>query len=162
MSVAFALRDAVPGDAADIARLVRALAEYENLAREAVGAASDFHDQLFGPRPGAYCMMAEVGARPVGLALWFYNFSTFLCRPGLYVEDIYVEPEHRGLGIGRAFFRALARRAVAQGCGRMEWSVLDWNEPSIAFYKSLGAVGMAEWTVQRLTTDKVALLAAEA
>jgi GNAT superfamily N-acetyltransferase len=162
VSTAFTLRDATPDDAADIARLVRALAEYEKLACEAVGTEADFREQLFGATPRAHCMMALVGCRAVGIALWFYNFSTFLCRPGLYVEDIFVEPDHRGLGIGRAFFRALARRAVAQGCGRMEWSVLDWNEPSIAFYASLGAIGMTEWTVQRLTADKVALLAAEA
>jgi GNAT superfamily N-acetyltransferase len=162
VSAAFTLRDAAPDDAADIARLVRALAEYENLASEAAGTPADFREQLFGTTPRAHCMMALVGARAVGLALWCYNFSTFLCRPGLYVEDVFVEPEHRGVGIGRAFFRVLARHAVAQGCGRMEWSVLDWNEPSIAFYRSLGAIGMNEWTVQRLTADKVALLAAEA
>jgi GNAT superfamily N-acetyltransferase len=107
-------------------------------------------------------MMADVAGQCIGLVLWSYNFSTFLCRPGLYVEDIFVEPAHRGLGIGRAFFRALAQRAIEQGCGRMEWSVLDWNEPSIAFYRSLGAVAMDEWTVQRLTADAIAALAGEA
>jgi GNAT superfamily N-acetyltransferase len=156
------LRDAIPGDSAEIARLVRALAEYEKLASQAVGTEADFRAQLFGPAPRAHCMVAEVHGRIAGFALWFYNFSTFLCRPGLYVEDIFVEPEYRGLGIGRAFFRALARRALQEGCGRMEWAVLDWNEPSIKFYRSLGAAGMEEWTVQRLDEQKIRQLAEEA
>ena len=155
----FRLRDAAREDCAEIARLVRALADYEKLAHEARGTEEDFRAQLFSPNPVAYAMLAEVDGRAVGLALWFYNFSTFVCRPGLYLEDVFVEPEHRGLGIGRAFFRALAQRAIARGCGRMEWSVLDWNEPSIAFYRSLGAIGLEEWTIQRLTPDKITLLA---
>jgi GNAT superfamily N-acetyltransferase len=153
------LRDAIVSDCEDIARLVRALAEYEKLGDEAKATAQDFHTQLFGASPVAYAMVAELDGRIVGLALWFYNFSTFVCRPGLYVEDVFVEPQHRGLGIGRAFFRAMAQRAVERGCGRMEWSVLDWNEPAIAFYRGLGAVGLQDWTVQRLTADKIALLA---
>jgi GNAT superfamily N-acetyltransferase len=151
----FVLRNAVPNDAADIARLVRALAAYEKLASQAVGTEAGFRTQLSGPSPRAHCMVAEVQGRVAGFALWFYNFSTFLCRPGLYVEDIFVEPEQRGMGIGRAFFRALARRALDEGCGRMEWAVLDWNEPSIKFYRSLGAVGMDEWTVQRLDEQQL-------
>jgi GNAT superfamily N-acetyltransferase len=162
VTYAYVLRDAVPEDSADIARLVLALADYEKLASQAVGTEADFRAQLFGPAPRAHCMIAEVQGRVAGFALWFYNFSTFLCRPGLYVEDIFVEPEHRGLGIGRAFFRALARRALDEGCGRMEWAVLDWNEPSISFYRSLGAVGMDEWTVQRLDGEKIRKLAEEA
>jgi GNAT superfamily N-acetyltransferase len=153
------LRDAIVSDCEDIARLVRALAEYEKLGDEAKATAQDFRTQLFGVSPVAYAMVAELDGRIVGLALWFYNFSTFVCRPGLYVEDVFVEPQHRGLGIGRAFFRAMAQRAVERGCGRMEWSVLDWNEPAIAFYRGLGAVGLQDWTVQRLTADKIALLA---
>ncbi len=139
--------------------MVRSLATYEKLAHQAQGSAEDFCAQLFGKQPVAYAMVAEIDDCVVGLALWFYNFSTFQCRPGLYVEDVFVEPEHRGRGIGRAFFQALAQRAVVDGCGRMEWSVLDWNTPAIDFYRSLGAVGMGEWTVQRLTADKIALLA---
>ncbi len=162
MSAGFVLRDAVPDDAADIAHLVYELAAYEKLSSQAVGTEADFARHLFGAVPRAYCMMADVAGQCVGLVIWSYNFSTFLCRPGLYVEDIFVEPAHRGLGIGRAFFRALAQRAIEQGCGRMEWSVLDWNEPSIAFYRSLGAVAMDEWTVQRLTADAIAALAGEA
>ena len=153
------LRDARPADCDDIARLVRALAEYEKLAAEAQASGADFHAQLFAPQPAAHAMGAESAGRIVGVAIWFYNFSTFVCRRGLYIEDVFVEPEHRGAGIGRAFFRALAQRAKQEACQRMEWSVLDWNEPAIAFYRALGATGMADWTIQRLTTDGIARLA---
>ena len=156
---AFALRDATPEDCEDIARLVRALAEYEKLAAEAQATGADFQAQLFSPHPAAYAMVAEVAGRIVGVAIWFYNFSTFVCRRGLYIEDVFVEPEHRGAGIGRAFFRALAQRARQDGCQRMEWSVLDWNEPAIAFYRALGAAGMQDRTIQRLTTGGIARLA---
>ena len=155
----FALRDARTEDAEEIYRLVHALAAYEKLADKAVSTAEDFRVQLFGPRPHAQAMVAELGGRVVGIAIWFYNFSTFVARPGLYVEDIFVEPEHRDLGIGRAFFQAMARRAVAEGCARMEWSVLDWNAPAVAFYRSMGAVGMDEWTVQRLENEHLHKLA---
>ncbi len=160
-NTAFQLRDAAPADCADIARLVHALAEYEKLLSQVTSTAADFHAQLFGAKPRAAAMVAERAGQVVGIAIYFFNFSTFLARPGLYVEDIFVEPEHRGLGIGRAFFRAMARRAVAEGCGRMEWSVLDWNQPSIEFYRTLGAVGLDDWTVQRLTAEKLAALAGE-
>jgi len=155
----FSLRDAVIGDAEDITRLVHALAKFERLADEAVSTADDFRANLFGPRPRAEAMVAEAGGRIVGIAIWFYTFNTFTARPGLYVEDVFVEPAHRGSGIGRAFFAAMARKAVAEGCSRMEWSVLDWNENAIKFYRSLGAFGMDEWTVQRLNAEKLALLA---
>ncbi len=157
----FSLRDAREDDCEDIARLVYALAVYEKLEDKAVGTAADFRVQLFGETPRAHAMMAEVEGRSVGLAVWFYNFSTFHARPGIYLEDIFVEPAFRGLGIGRAFFRALAKRAVAEGCARMEWWVLDWNAPAIAFYRSLGATGMDEWTVQRLNADELRSLAGE-
>jgi GNAT superfamily N-acetyltransferase len=104
-------------------------------------------------------MLAEMDGRAVGFALWFYNFSTFVGRAGLYVEDVFVEPQSRGLGIGKAFFQVLAKRAVAENCGRMEWSVLDWNAPAIAFYRGIGAVPMGEWTVQRLSGDALLALA---
>ena len=156
---AFTLRDATPADAADIARLVRELAAFEKLLPHATGTEETFRAQLFGAHPAAYAMVAETDGRVVGLALWFYNFSTFACRRGLYVEDVYVEPQHRGAGIGRAFFRAMARRAQDESCARMEWSVLDWNADAIAFYRSLGAVGMEGWTVQRLSADAIAQLA---
>lgn len=147
----FTLREAVPEDCADIARLVRALAEYEKLAHEARATEDDFRRALFGAPARAQAAVASVAGATVGFALWFYNFSTFMGREGLYVEDVFVEPAHRGAGIGRAFFRMMAARAVAERCGRMEWSVLDWNEPALRFYASLGAVRMDEWTVQRLT-----------
>jgi GNAT superfamily N-acetyltransferase len=157
----FTLRDAGEADAAEIARLVHELAVYEKLQDQAVGTAEDFRRQLFGARPRAYAMLAEADGRCVGLALWFYNFSTFRARPGLYVEDVFVEPAYRGMGIGLAFFRAMARRAVTEGCARMEWSVLDWNTPSITFYRNLGAVPMEEWTVQRLTGEALLALAVD-
>ncbi len=157
----FTLRDARVEDAGEISRLVNALAAYENLSDKVVSTEADFRKHLFGPRPHAYAMLSEVNGRTVGLALWFYNFSTFEGRPGLYVEDVFVEPAYRGFGIGKAFFRAMAQRAVAEGCGRMEWAVLDWNAPAIAFYRSLGAVGMDEWTVQRLNAENLRALAGE-
>jgi GNAT superfamily N-acetyltransferase len=155
----FRLRGAEASDAAEIARLVKELARYERLEHEARAGEAEFRDALFGPDPVAYAMMAEVDGRSVGFALWFYNFSTFVGRRGLYVEDVFVEPEHRGLGIGKAFFQAMAARAVADGCGRMEWSVLDWNAQAIAFYRAMGAQAMDDWTVQRLSGDALGDLA---
>ncbi len=161
MSRAFTLRAAAPSDCGDIARLVQALAAYEKLADQARATAADFHRALFGTPARAEAAVAEAGGATIGFALWFYNFSTFQGRAGLYVEDVYVEPAHRGAGIGRALFRVMAARAVAQGCGRMEWSVLDWNAPAIAFYRALGAEPMNEWTVQRLSGDTLSRLAEE-
>ncbi len=158
---AFSLRDATEQDAEEIARLVYELAKYEKLAESAVGTPADFRAQLFGPRPRAHAMLAEIESRAVGLAVWHYNFSTFQARPGLYVEDVFVEPESRGLGIGRAFFRTMAQRALVEGCTRMEWSVLDWNLPAVGFYRGLGAVPMDEWTVQRLYDAEMRMLAGE-
>ena len=158
----FTLRPAAPDDAADITRLVYALAVYEKLAHEAVATDEDFRTHLFGDHPPASAMVAETDGRIIGIAIWYTTFNTFTCRRGLYVEDVFVEPEHRGLGIGRAFFHAMAQRAVETGCSRMEWSVLDWNAPAIAFYRSMGAVGMNEWTVQRLSRDELSALAQEA
>ena len=161
-SRSFVLRDATPEDAPTIANLVVALATYEKLQDEATATADDFHAALFGTPPRAHAMLAEINNIPVGFALWFYNFSTFVGRHGLYVEDVFVSPEYRGRGIGRALFAALAARAVAENCGRMEWWVLDWNEPAQRFYHSLGAQPMNEWTVQRLTGDALHALAQEA
>jgi GNAT superfamily N-acetyltransferase len=157
----FTLRDAVPEDCADIARLVQALAAFERLAHEARATEADFRRALFGNPARAQAALAIVDGKAVGLALWFYNFSTFVGRAGLYVEDVFVEPAHRGAGIGRAFFRMMAVRAVQEGCGRMEWSVLDWNTPAIDFYRALGAEPMSEWTVQRLSGDTLHRLAQE-
>jgi GNAT superfamily N-acetyltransferase len=156
----YTLRDATEADLPEIVRLVRALAEYEKLLHEAVGTEDDFRAALFGVNPRVFCTLAEVQGRTVGQAIWFYNFSTFTGRHGIYVEDIFVEPAHRGLGIGKAFFRHLARRAVAEGCARMEWQVLDWNEPAIRFYRGIGARGMAEWQVERVTGEALKALAA--
>ena len=161
MTADFVIRAAAPQDSADIARLVHALAVYEKLAHEAGATADDFHDQLFGASPTARAAVADIAGSVVGIAIWFHNFSTFTCRPGLYVEDVFVVPQHRGAGIGRAFFRYMAGQATEAGCSRMEWSVLDWNESAIRFYRSMGAVGMDEWTVQRLDARKLAALAQE-
>jgi diamine N-acetyltransferase len=158
----FVLRDAVPADAACIADLVRELAEYEKLGHEAVATAADFRTSLFGAVPRAHAMIADLAGVSVGFALYYFNFSTFLGRHGLYVEDVFVRPSSRGLGIGRALFQSLAARAVAEGCGRMEWWVLDWNEPAIKFYRSLGAAPMSDWTVQRLSGDALMALASRA
>lgn len=156
---AVALRRAQPDDAETIATLVRELAAFERLEHEVEGSADDFRRQLFGPRPAAEVILAEVAGRPAGFALYFGNFSTFRARPGVYLEDLYVRPEHRGRGIGKALIAAVARVAVERGAGRLEWAVLDWNVAAIAFYRSLDARPMAEWTVNRVTEDALRRLA---
>jgi len=154
------IRPAVPRDLDTIVELIGALAEYEHLAHEVVLDRDVLHAHLFGPRPYAEVLIAESDAgEAVGFALFFHNFSTFLGRPGLYLEDLFVRPEHGGGGHGRALLRELGRLAVARDCGRIEWSVLDWNEPSIAFYRALGAAPMDEWTVYRVTGDTMVALA---
>ncbi len=142
------LRDANAADAGLIAGFVRALAEYEKLLHEAVATDADFATVLADGHIGA--LIAELDDRPVGMALWYYTFSTFTGRRGMYLEDLFVLPAYRNQGIGKRIFQDLARRAQAMGCPRIEWSVLDWNAPSIAFYRSIGATPMDEWTVQRL------------
>src|SRR5437879_1375902 len=141
------IRAATESDIPTICRLIRGLAEYERLAHAVVLNAENVRDHLFGSRKYAEVLLAEDAGRTVGFALFFHNYSTFLGRPGIYLEDLFVEPEHRGKGHGKALLVALARLAVERGCGRLEWAVLDWNEPSIAFYQSLGAVPMDDWTV---------------
>ena len=148
-----------PEDVALLLELIRALAEYERMSDQVVATEARLLETLFGDRPVAEAVIAWLGAQPVGFALWFYNYSTFLGRSGLYLEDLFVKPEHRGGGVGRALLRHLAQVALAKGCGRMEWSVLDWNEPAIRFYRSLGAQAMDEWTVYRLTGDAITRLA---
>jgi GNAT superfamily N-acetyltransferase len=155
----FSIRAAEPRDAAEILRLIRALAEYEKLADMAVGTEARLQESLFGARPAAEAMIAERGGRAVGFALYFTTFSTFLCRPGLYLEDLFVEPEHRGAGIGKALLARLAALAMERDCGRLEWRVLDWNEPSIRFYESLGAKLMPEWQLVRMTAEGFGRLA---
>jgi GNAT superfamily N-acetyltransferase len=147
------IRPAVPADLPLIATLVRELAEYERLADQAVATEADFEAALFGVSPKAHALIAEAAGKPAGFGLYFYNFSTFVGRPGIYIEDIYIRPEFRRLGLGRAVFKYLAHKAVEERCGRMEWSVLDWNEPALRFYAGLGAVPMDGWTAQRLTGD---------
>jgi GNAT superfamily N-acetyltransferase len=154
------IRPATSADTPTIARLIRALAEYERLSHRVTFDEARLHEHLFGPRPFAEVLLAEDGGAVVGFALFFHDFSTFMGQPGLYLEDLFVEPAHRGQGHGKALLRALARLAVERGCGRVNWSVLDWNEPAIRFYRSLGAVPMDEWTVYRLAGDALAAAAA--
>lgn len=154
------LRHATRDDVALILELVRELAEYEKLAHEAVADAASVERDLFGPRPFAEVVIAEADGEPAGFALYFHNYSTFLGKPGLYLEDLFVRPRFRGLGLGKRLMQFLAHTAVERGCGRFEWSVLDWNTPAIEFYRSLGARGMDEWTVQRVDGEALRALAA--
>lgn len=144
------IRRAAAGDCALILTLIRELAEYERLAHEVVADATLLERHLFGEHPAAEVLLAETGDAAAGFALFFTSFSTFLGRPGIYLEDLFVRPAHRGQGVGRALIAALARLAVARGCGRLEWSVLDWNTAAIGFYRALGAEAMDEWTTFRL------------
>ena len=154
------LRPAEPGDEALILSFIRELAAYEKLSHEVVATEEELAASLFGPRPVAEVVLGFWEGAAAGFCLFFHTFSTFLGRPGLYLEDLYVKPERRGRGIGRAFFTHLAQLAVARNFGRLEWSVLDWNEPAIEFYRSVGARPLDEWTVFRLTGERLADLAA--
>lgn len=142
-----------------ILSFIKELAEYERLSHEVVATEEMLRASLFGERPMAEVLIAYTGEEAVGFALFFHNFSTFLGRPGIYLEDLYVQPRARGKGIGRALLSRLARLARERGCGRLEWAVLDWNEPAIRFYRNLGAVAMDEWTVFRATGESLARLA---
>lgn len=153
------IRPATPADLPAIAKLIRDLAEYEKLSHAVVLDEEKLREHLFGPRPYAEVLMAEDAGAVVGFALFFHNYSTFRGRPGIYLEDLFVIPAARGKGFGKALLVALAKLAVERDCARVEWSVLNWNEPSIRFYKSLGAVPMDEWTVYRLTDEALAKLA---
>lgn len=153
------IRAATPADVPTIANLIRALAEYEKLAHLCVASEAGLRAHLFGPRPFAEVLLAEDAGTVVGFALFFHNYSTFRAKPGIYLEDLFVVPEARGKGYGKALLVELARLAVARDCARVEWSVLNWNEPSIQFYKSLGAQPMDEWTVYRLTDEALTKLA---
>ena len=147
------IRPATRADAPVIASLVRELADYEKLLDEAKATPADFLRELESPNPVIHVLIAEWKGEPAGFALYFFNFSTFVGRPGLYLEDLFVRPAQRSHGIGRELLRALARIAKERGCGRMEWSVLDWNKRAIEFYESMGARGINEWTTFRLTGD---------
>lgn len=157
---AIVIRPAAREDVGQILAFIRELAEYEKLAHEAVADEAGLAAQLFGATPRAEVLIAEVDGQAAGFALFFHNFSTFLGKPGLYLEDLFVRPAFRGLGLGKTLMVRLAQLAVERDCGRFEWSVLDWNQPAIDFYRSLGAVGMDEWTVQRVAGDALAALAA--
>ena len=153
------IRPALPGEAPLVLQFVRELAEYEQLTHEVVATDALIDAALFGPSPRVFCDFAEWDGEPVGFALWFLNFSSFRGRNGIYLEDIFVSPSHRGKGIGKALLTNLARRCVNEGWARLEWSVLDWNTPSIDFYKSQGAVLMDGWTICRVTGAALARLA---
>ena len=157
--MSLAIRPASPADLPLIAELIRALAEYEKLADEVRFDEATLGEKLFGPRPYAEVLIGESDGEPQGFALFFHNFSTFEGRPGIYLEDLFVRPEARGCGLGKALLGELARIAVERDCARLEWWVLDWNEPSIGFYKSLGARLMDEWTVMRVDGKALAALA---
>ena len=148
-------------DVPQILAFIRALAEYERLAHAVVATEERLRQSLFGPRPYAECVIARWNGEPAGFALFFHNFSTFLARPGLYLEDLFVAPEQRGRGVGLALLRHLAKVALDRDCGRLEWSVLDWNESAIGFYESIGAEPLQDWTIFRLTGDALTHLAAQ-
>jgi len=154
------IRPAAPADAGLVYGFVRALAEYEKLLEEVVATEADLARDLFGPAPRVFAEIAEADGRPVGFALWYYSYSTFAGRHGIYLEDLFVVPEARGRGAGKALLRSLARHCLDEGLGRLEWAVLDWNAPSIAFYDSLGAAAMDEWIVRRLTGEALRKLGA--
>jgi GNAT superfamily N-acetyltransferase len=158
----FMLRPAVESDIPELMRLIRELSVYEKLEHLVTGTAPMLHDALFGPRATVEAIMAESDGRAVGFALYFTSFSTFLCKPGLFLEDVFVEPAQRGKGIGKALLKRLAAICVERGYGRFEWHVLDWNEPSIKFYESLGGTVMREWWLVRVTGEELQSLAANA
>jgi diamine N-acetyltransferase len=157
--MAVSIRPARRGEAGLVFALVRELADYERLLGSVDATAAMIDAALFAPNPRVFCDIAEWDSEPAGLALWFPNFSSFRGRHGLYLEDLYVRPAYRRRGIGRSLFRHLAQRCLAEGWARFEWSVLDWNEPSIAFYRSLGADLLTEWTVCRITGEALTRLA---
>lgn len=150
---------ATEGDVAHILTFIKALAEYERMADSVVATEAGLRATLFGPRPYAECVIARWQGEPAGFALFFHNYSTFLGRPGVYLEDLFVKPGFRGKGIGRSLLQYLAKVAVERNCGRLEWSVLDWNESAIGFYKSLGAEPLEEWTIFRVKGEALARLA---
>jgi GNAT superfamily N-acetyltransferase len=157
----FTVRPATAGDCPTILAFIKQLAEYEKLAHEVVANEERLMKSLFGEHPSAEVIMGEYQNRPVGFALFFSNYSTFLAKPGIYLEDLFVQPDMRGKGFGKTLLAHLAKLAVERDCGRLEWSVLDWNQPAIDFYRSLNAQPMEGWTVNRLSGDALAVLANE-
>lgn len=156
------IRAAAAADAPLILAFIRELADYERLAHAVTATVADLERSLFGPQPIAHALLARRGGEPVGFAVYFFNYSTFLGLPGLYLEDLYVRPAARGCGIGRRLLEHLARTALERGCARMEWAVLDWNAPAIRFYRSLGASPNDEWTTYRLSRGALERLAISA
>jgi GNAT superfamily N-acetyltransferase len=163
VKISFTVRDARAGDAPAIHYLVHELAVYEKLTHLCTGTVDQLHDHLFGDRPYIEALVAEVerggSTHAVGFAVYFHNYSSFLAKPGLYLEDLFVLPEYRRNGIGEALFREVAGRAVARGCGRFEWAVLDWNTPALDFYRTLGATVMPEWRICRATGSTLKAMA---
>jgi diamine N-acetyltransferase len=157
--MSLSIRPAEPGDEALVLAFIRALAEYESLLDKVVATEATVHAALFGPNPRLFCDIAEWNGEPAGFTVWFYNYSTFLARHGLYIEDLFVKPEFRERGIGKALLVNLASRAVAEGCGRLEWMVLDWNGLAIEFYETLGARPVEGWTVFRVQGNALKKLA---
>ena len=157
--MSLSIRAAGPQDGGLILALIGELAAYERLAHQAGAGLADIEQALFGPAPKVFCEIAEIDGEPIGFALWFYNFSTFQGRHGLYLEDLYVCPSARGRGAGRALLASLARRCVAEGLSRMEWAVLDWNAPAIGLYDALGAASLDDWRIRRLAGEALARLA---
>lgn len=155
------IRLADPSDIEDIHRLIYELAVYERAPEEMVATVVQIEESLFKEQPVAFCHVAEVDGKIVGIALWFLNYSTWLGKPGIYLEDLFVQPDFRGYGIGKGFMKTLTQLCIERGYERFQWWVLDWNEPSIEFYKSLGAVPMDEWTVFRLSGDALKKFASE-
>jgi|SRR5687767_11566436 GNAT superfamily N-acetyltransferase len=153
------IEPATEADVPLMLQLIKDLAEYERLADEVVATEAMVRESFFGPVPHAKAVIARIGGDAVGFAIWFSTYSTFLSKPGIYLEDLFVLPDWRGKGVGRALLQHLARIAVEQGCGRIEWSVLNWNETAIRFYRNIGARAMNEWTVYRLTGDALARVA---
>jgi GNAT superfamily N-acetyltransferase len=159
VSTPLRIAPAAESDVALILSFIRKLAEYEKLSHLVVASEADIHKNVFGPNPVAEVLLAYWDGEPVGFALYFRNFSTFLGQPGIYLEDLFVDPEHRGQGIGKALLICLAKIAIERGYGRLEWAVLDWNTPSIEFYRSLGALPLDAWTGYRLTGEALSRLA---
>lgn len=153
------LRSATPADASTLFQLIHALADYEKLSHAVTGTPEALTDHLFGERRYAEAILAEVAGQAAGFALFFYNYSTFLTRPGIYLEDLFVLPEYRRRGIGKALLTYLAERAMQENCGRLEWSVLDWNAPAIAFYEQMGAKILPDWRICRVTGEALNHLA---
>jgi len=159
MTATLSIRPATPADVAHIKSMIRELAEFEKLEQHVVATEENLHEALFSPRPDCEAVIGEAGGEVVCFALFFHNFSTFLTKRGLYLEDLYVRQAHRGKGYGGALLRHLARLAVERGCGRFEWSVLDWNAPAISFYQSMGADVLPDWRICRVTGQALTQLA---